>query len=82
MEEWERRKVLYRCRRGTRELDEILLDFVGREYGELSSQQREAFGKLLDTEDPLLNEWLCLGIRPADHGMVEIVERILSTRTG
>ena len=82
MEEAERRKVLYRCRRGTRELDEILLDFVDRAYGELSPQQRELFAKLLDTEDPLLNEWLCLGVQPADHGMAEIVERILSSRTG
>ena len=80
MEEAERRKVLYRCRRGTRELDEILLTFVDGEYGELSPQQREAFDELLDTEDPLLNEWLCLGVQPPDQGLVDIVERILSTR--
>ena len=82
MEEGERRKILYRCRRGTRELDEILLTFADREYVELSPALKDAFKKLLDVEDPLLNEWLCLGIQPADQGMVEIVERILSTRTG
>ena len=82
MEEGERRKILYRCRRGTRELDEILLTFADREYVELSPALKDAFKKLLDVEDPLLNEWLCLGIQPADQGLVEIVERILSTRTG
>jgi len=82
MEEAERRKILYRCRRGTRELDEILIAFVDREYVELSPTLKGAFEKLLDVEDPLLNEWLCLGIQPADQGLVEIVERILSARTG
>lgn len=82
MEERDRRKILYRCRRGTRELDEILLTFVNNEYGDLAPHLQDAFVKLLDTEDPLLNEWLCLGVQPEDQGMVEIVERILSTHTG
>ncbi len=73
-------KILWHCRRGTKELDKILNDFVESSYGSLSDEEINLFTLLLQNEDPILNQWLFLNDEPKDQGMIEIVEKILSTR--
>ncbi len=73
------KKILWRCRRGTKELDLVLTEFVELNFRNLSAEEQDSFQALLEVEDPLLTRWLCLNETPQDHGMVKIVERILSS---
>ena len=77
------KQLLWRCRRGTKELDLILSAFVADYYHELSKNEENEFNQLLEVEDTVLTEWLCYKVTPASQiygqGMVKIVSRILST---
>jgi len=73
------KRVLWRCRRGTRELDLILTRFATQHYVSLSEQEKSNFEKLLAVQDPVLTDWLCHNVVPENQGAVEIVHRILST---
>lgn len=77
------KQLLWRCRRGTKELDLILSRFVEGYYHELSKTEKHEFDNLLEVEDSILSEWLCCNVKPTSQthsqGMVEIVSRILST---
>lgn len=50
--------IRWRCRRGTRELDQQLQRFVEQRYACLNEQDKAAFSRLLDMEDPLLADYL------------------------
>ena len=80
--EKEIKKLLWRCRRGTRELDIVLGRFIQNEYRGLGEEDRELFTQLLETQDPVLNEWLYNDVVPKDQGMARIVKRILFTSQG
>jgi len=72
------RRLLYRCRRGTRELDCILTGFFERDYKNLDSVERQVFAEFLEVEDSLLIDWLCNGLPIHQHQFKQIVERILT----
>ena len=78
MSDSELKKVLWRCRRGTKELDLILGNFVESRYRSLDSALREQFDKLLKIQDPVLADWLCFDQSP-DSEFSEIVGEILKT---
>ncbi len=73
------KKLLWRCRRGTRELDLILTRFVNRQYGSLSEQQKKLFAQMLELPDPLLQGWLCNNQIPDTEEMEDLVKTILFT---
>lgn len=77
------KQLLWRCRRGTKELDLILSKFVENNYNALSKDEKNEFDNLLEVEDAVLTEWLCYKVKPTSQmhgqGMVKIVSRILST---
>ena len=73
-----RRKILWKCRRGTKELDVFLERFVLNHFENLEPREIDLLDQLLDVEDPLLTEWLCFSVKPNDHGMEKIVTKILS----
>jgi len=54
----ERAKTAWRCRRGTRELDLVLLGFFERHYDRLPAAEQELFRQLLGEQDPVLSAWL------------------------
>ncbi len=74
-EEIERKKLLWRCRRGTKELDLILASFVTENYADLKETEKADFNLLLDTQDPVLTEWLCFDVEPSSD-LKEIVDTI------
>ncbi len=76
----QKRKVLWRSRRGTRELDMLLGGFISAHYETLSGEEKSLLDRLMKTEDPLLSDWLCHHIRPPDPGMEKIVRKIRSSR--
>jgi antitoxin CptB len=50
--------VLWRCRRGMKELDVLLERFARQHYGSASPGHRRAFERLLELPDPLLVDLL------------------------
>ena len=75
-EDAELRKLRWRCRRGMRELDQLLERWLEREWRQSPTAQREVFLQLLDTEDDKLWRWF-LGHEIADDvEIAALVERI------
>jgi len=73
------RKLRWRCRRGTRELDVLLSGFLANHYRSLEPDMQSAFQALLDNEDDQLWDWLT-GRRPAtEQDLREIVDVIRRT---
>jgi len=68
-------RLRWRCRRGMRELDELLGRFAAADSPFTNASQWEAFERLLELPDPLLADWLILGGSPPAE-LEEIVDRI------
>lgn len=71
-------RLLWKCRRGTRELDMILQGFVKHHFHALPEQEQVRFLGLLDSEDTLLIHWLCMGGTPDCPETAHIVDLIVS----
>ena len=69
-------RLRWQCRRGMRELDLLLADFLNRGYRELDAAATRAFGRLLDCPDALLLEWLLGRQHPSDKEVADVVQRI------
>lgn len=52
------KRVQWRCRRGTRELDALLAGWLEAHRASIDEPQLAAFDALLDQQDPLLWDWL------------------------
>ena len=73
------RRLLWRCRRGMKELD-ILLERFARAYlATATAQQRQTFERLLELPDPLLADYLLGHARPTDATLAALVSRIGAT---
>jgi antitoxin CptB len=78
MDDTELSRLRWRCRRGMRELDQLLTRWLEREYPSADPMQRAAFEKLLTCEDDSLWRW-CMGMEiPGDKELDDIVGRILA----
>lgn len=71
-------RVRWHCRRGMRELDELLLGWFERCYGEASDAEKAAFRKLLALPDPELAGYLLAGLEPAGRMTARVVGQIRS----
>jgi len=69
-------KLKWHCRRGMRELDLLLDDFLESRYDSLSSADRDGFERLLDCRNEDLMDWLVEGGSPQDEQLSEIVNQI------
>lgn len=58
------KRLRWRCRRGTRELDALLGGWLDRHGGSMDGDLAASFDSLLDQQDPELWDWL-LGHAPA-----------------
>ena len=72
----ELRKLRWRCRRGMRELDQLLERWLEREWRQSPTAQREVFLQLLDTEDDKLWRWFLGRETSADVEIAALVEHI------
>jgi antitoxin CptB len=54
----EGRRLLWRCRRGMKELDVLLERFARAELPRASEEQRRAFARFLELPDPVLVDYL------------------------
>jgi antitoxin CptB len=72
----EARRLLWRCRRGMKELDVLLERYVRSRLPEASSEERRALTGLLDLPDPLLADYLlghATAIEPALANLVAAI---------
>ena len=72
----ELRKLRWRCRRGMRELDQLLERWLDQGWRQSPTREREVFLRLLDTEDDTLWRWFLGHERPPDVETAALVERI------
>ncbi len=72
-------RLAWQCRRGMRELDELLGGFLARGYRVLDAQDRQAFTTLLDYPDAVLLELLMGRMQAADGDIARIVRQIRDT---
>lgn len=75
----ERRRLAWQCRRGMRELDEILGHFLATAYQRLDGPDRAHFSRLLDYPDSVLLELLMGRMAAADMDVAHIVRKIRDT---
>ena len=75
-DEVELRKLRWRCRRGMRELDQLLERWLEREWRQSPTAQREVFLRLLDTEDDKLWRWFLGHEASPDVEIAALVDRI------
>jgi len=66
-------RVLWRCRRGMRELDVLLERCLRQHYCGASPAQKAAFVRLLELPDPLLASYLLGGVTPDDPELAELM---------
>lgn len=69
-------RLRWQCRRGMRELDLLLLQFLDNGYNELDEAAAQAFIRLLECPDALLLEWLLGRQRPSDKEVADVVQCI------
>jgi antitoxin CptB len=69
-------KLRWQCRRGMRELDLLLTNYLDNDYGQADEQQKEAFHELLALPDPELIGYLLGGQTPPDATLAKVVSQI------
>jgi antitoxin CptB len=69
-------RLRWRCRRGMRELDALLLRFVDTQAEALGEDELVTFEAILELPDPVLHSYLLGRSAPTEDPAVELVERI------
>ena len=69
-------RLRWRCRRGMRELDALLLAFVDASAATLTEAEIACFEAILELPDPTLHAYLLGRSAPADAATAELIERI------
>ncbi len=72
------RKVIYRARRGLKELDMYFDPYVRQHYLTAPEADKQAFAMLIEQEDPDLLDWFMAVSTPAHTEMGRMVEKLKS----
>jgi len=72
----ELRRLRWRCRRGMRELDQLLTRWLDREWPSASESERGVFLRLLDCEDDRLWRWFLGHETAPDVELASLVQRM------
>ncbi|AJJ17318.1 MULTISPECIES: FAD assembly factor SdhE [Yersinia] len=72
-------RIHWACRRGMRELDISIMPFFEHEYDGLSDNEKQAFIRLLECDDPDLFNWLMNHGEPQDSELRQMV-KLIQTR--
>jgi antitoxin CptB len=75
----ELRKLAWRCRRGMKELDVLLLRHLRERHVAAASEERAAFAELLELPDPELVRYLIAGDVPSDPRHAAVCRAILQS---
>lgn len=69
-------KLRWRCRRGMKELDLLVLGYLDRHYPTASAEEQQAFANLLEQQDPLLMAYVVGRDTPSDAATARVVEHM------
>ncbi|RKZ67340.1 MAG: succinate dehydrogenase assembly factor 2 [Gammaproteobacteria bacterium] len=69
-------KLLWRCRRGVKELDVVLTRYVETQYDDASDAEKKTFDELLEYQDPDILRFVLRQEVPADEAIADIIEKI------
>lgn len=72
------RKVIYRARRGLKELDIYFDPYVRQHYLTASEAEKQAFALLIEQEDPDLLDWFMAVSEPQQPELVEMIAKLKS----
>ncbi|HVN99556.1 MAG TPA: succinate dehydrogenase assembly factor 2 [Steroidobacteraceae bacterium] len=73
-------ELVWRSRRGVRELDLMLMAWLERCYPEASPAERAHFARFLDLPDPQIAAYLLRDERPADPAFAALVTQLAAAR--
>lgn len=71
-------RLRWRCRRGMREMDELLVGYFDHRYANAPESEKSAFRRLLELPDAELIGYLLDGIDAADRELGNVISRIRS----
>lgn len=77
-QELNHQQLVWRCRRGVRELDVLLTRFLDQEFAGLAQNERLDFVRFLETQDPVIMDWLFGKQVCQDEGLSKIVAKLQS----
>ena len=67
-------RMRWRCRRGMRELDVLLVRYLERDWLTAEAAECAAFRALLERQDPEINALLCGRMAPDDEALARVLE--------
>lgn len=73
-------QVRWRCRRGLRELDVLLMHYFDNYFSKSSPERQTAFVALLELQDPAILSYLTGTNQPSDPAIADIIQQLASTR--
>jgi antitoxin CptB len=73
-------RLAWRCRRGMKELDLILQDWLARDYPRASPAERLLFAQFLELPDPELARYLLGHDTPSDPAIAALVAQLATPR--
>jgi antitoxin CptB len=69
----EQGRLAWRCRRGMKELDLLLTDYLGNRWRQAAPRERAAFERILELPDPLLAAYLMERETPPDADLENLL---------
>jgi len=72
----EPQQLVWRCRRGVRELDVLFGRFLEQQYPLLEVSKQLDFQRLLEVQDPIIMDWLFAKAEPSDQGLTDIITKL------
>ncbi len=79
MSEREMAKLRWRCRRGMKELDQLMLRYLDLYYAEASPAHQAAFKTLLDYEEPDLYGYFSGRLVAEEGELADVIKTIQSS---
>jgi len=71
-------RLRWRCRRGMRELDVVMLYYLDHHYVGASAPHQAAFRELVEMQDPDILDFLTGRTEPDGEALCDVLERIRS----
>jgi len=73
-------RLRWQCRRGMRELDELLVSYLNKYFMQSTDDEKEAFEELLQLSDPELIKLLLTSYESELESINSIIQKILISR--
>ena len=69
-------RLRWRCRRGMRELDAVLIRFLAETYESLPRCEKDAFAAILELPDPEIHGLLLGRLAPEEPNVARVIEAL------